>query len=106
MYSSHCMFEDSKVGRSSFFARLENWGCLIRAITLLEPIYISETVKKAMNPTFRHIDLSACSPGVTRLDHVIVRVWVKKSMAESQWKLLLELETALQRLQYLGKGVC
>lgn len=71
----------------------------------LEPIYISETVKKAMNPTFRHIDLSACSPGVTRVDRVIVRVWVKKAMAESQWKLLLELETALHRLQYLGKGV-
>lgn len=57
-----------------------------------------------MNPTFRNIDFSACGPGVTRLDHVTVRVWVK-SVKSAQWKQLLAQELVLQSLQYLGKSV-
>nr|POF14164.1 uv radiation resistance associated protein [Quercus suber] len=41
-----------------------------------EPIYISELVERTMNPTFRHIDFSACGPGITRLDRVTLKVWV------------------------------
>ena len=72
----------------------------------VEPIYVSETVEKTMNPTFRHVDLSACGPGITRLESVTVRVWVKSAKTASTWKSLLELELDLRSLQFLGKSVC
>lgn len=65
---------------------------------------MSETVDKTMNPTFRHVDLSACGPGITRLEKVAVRVWFKSVKVE-RWKQLLDLELDLMNLQYLGKTV-
>ena len=62
-------------------------------------------VQKTLNPTFRHVDWSACGPGLTRQDRLILRVWVKGWTAES-WKQLLELKIFLTELQYLGKTVC
>ncbi|TVY12847.1 UV radiation resistance-associated gene protein [Lachnellula arida] len=43
-----------------------------------EPVYISEVVEKAMNPTFRFFDLSEMGPATSRLDTVTVRIWVKR----------------------------
>ena len=57
-----------------------------------------------MNPTFRHIDWSACGPGVTRLGHLILRFWVKSAKVTS-WRQLLEIQLSLTSLQYLGKNV-
>ena len=79
----------------------------------VEPIYISETVERTMNPTFRHVDFSACGAAVTRLGHVIVRVWVRgvvigkrdESHHPRRWRLFMEMEVALTNLQFLGKSV-
>ena len=71
----------------------------------IEPIYVSETVEKTMNPTFRHVDLSACGPGVTRLGRVEVRVWVRSVRKGGEWRQLLDLELDLRTVQYLGKSV-
>lgn len=74
----------------------------------LEPIYISETVEKTMNPTFRNINLSACGPGITRLDHVVVKVWIratKDGEKSGRWRQLSEIEVGLRDLQFLGKNV-
>lgn len=57
-----------------------------------------------MNPTFRHIDWSACAPAITRLDAVTVRVWAK-SVSGPHWTQLLDLPLALHSLHYLGKSV-
>jgi len=57
-----------------------------------------------MNPTFRHIDWSACGPGVTRLDHLTLRFWVKSAKVPS-WRQLLEIQLSLISLQHLGKSV-
>lgn len=57
-----------------------------------------------MNPTFRHIDFSACGPAITRLSRLTLRVWAK-SLKGQQWRQLLELSLALQGLQYLGRSV-
>ena len=73
-------------------------------MVFVEPIYVSETVAKTMNPTFRHIDFTACGPGITRLDKVSVKVWVK-SVKMADWRQLMELELDLRSLQYLGKSV-
>lgn len=70
-----------------------------------EPVYVSETAERTMNPTFRHIDFSACGPAITRLDHLTLRVWAK-SVNGQQWRKLAELALPLQSLQYLGKSVC
>ena len=74
----------------------------------VEPIYISEIVERTMNPTFRHIDFSACGPGITRLDRVVVKVWVrpaKEKEKPGRWGHLMDSEVELKDLQYLGKNV-
>lgn len=63
-----------------------------------DPIYISEVVERAMNPTFRFFDLSSFGPATTRLDTVTVRVWVKRK----EFKVLIEEEINLQSLQFVG----
>ncbi|KAK1808715.1 hypothetical protein LTR12_016919 [Friedmanniomyces endolithicus] len=68
------------------------------------PVYISETVERTMNPTFRHIDWSACGPGVTRLRHLTFHFWVKSAKVPS-WRQLIEIQLNLTSLQYLGKSL-
>lgn len=63
-----------------------------------EPIYISEVVEKAMNPTFRFFDLSAFGPATTHLDTVAVKIWVKRH----DFVPLIEEEVNLQSLQFIG----
>ncbi|EDO03538.1 hypothetical protein SS1G_06019 [Sclerotinia sclerotiorum 1980 UF-70] len=64
-----------------------------------DPIYISEVVEKAMNPTFRSFDLSSFGPATTRLDTVTVKIWVKRQ----DFVPLIEEEVNLQSLQFLGR---
>jgi hypothetical protein len=64
-----------------------------------DPIYISEVVEKAMNPTFRFFDLSGFGPATTRLDTVTIKVWVKRQ----EFVSLIEEEVNLQSLQFIGK---
>ena len=64
-----------------------------------DPIYISEVVEKAMNPTFRFFDLSTFGPATTRLDIVTIKVWVKRQ----DFVLLIEEQVNLQSLQFIGK---
>ena len=63
-----------------------------------DPIYISEVVGKAMNPTFRFFDLSGFGSATTRRDTVTVRVWVKRE----DFVPLIEEEVNLQSLQFIG----
>lgn len=70
----------------------------------VEPVYVSEVVDSTMDPTFRHIDWSACGPGVLRLDTLTVRVWARSDNLAG-WKQLLELALCLRELHYLGKSV-
>lgn len=57
-----------------------------------------------MNPTFRYVDWDACGPGVTRLDSVTIRVWVK-SARSADWQQLLQMNIAFEGLHYLGSTV-
>ena len=63
-----------------------------------DPIYISEVVEKAMNPTFRFFDLSGFGPATTRLDTLVVKIWVKRT----DFAMLVEEEVNLQSLQFIG----
>ncbi|CAK1361967.1 UV radiation resistance-associated protein [Cercospora beticola] len=69
-----------------------------------EPVYVSEVVEQTMNPTFRHIDWTACAPGVTRSGNVKLRVWAKGAKA-GNWQQLLSVDIALDGLYYLGKNM-
>ncbi|KAI9648707.1 hypothetical protein NHQ30_003347 [Ciborinia camelliae] len=64
-----------------------------------DPIYISEVVEKAMNPTYRSFDLTSFGPATTRLDTVTVKIWVKRQ----DFVPLIEEEVNLQSLQFLGR---
>ncbi|KAK3070928.1 hypothetical protein LTR53_009581 [Teratosphaeriaceae sp. CCFEE 6253] len=77
---------------------------LVLRLTSVEPVYVSETVERTMNPTFRHIDWSACGPGVTRSSHLSLRLWVKSAKLQS-WRQLMEMKLSLTGLQYLGKSL-
>jgi len=63
-----------------------------------DPIYISEVVEKAMNPTFRFFDLSGLGPATTRLDTVTIKLWIKRQ----DFMPLIEEEVNLQSLQFIG----
>ncbi|KAL4930930.1 putative UV radiation resistance protein (UVRAG) [Aspergillus undulatus] len=69
-----------------------------------EPVYVSEVVEDAMNPNFRAFDLNFCGPTVSRLDHLILRLWVKTGTMDD-YMVLVELQLHLQSLQYLGRSL-
>ena len=69
-----------------------------------EPIYVSEVIEKAMNPSFRFFDLNVYGPAVTRLDELTVKYWAKTDNMD-QYVLLVELQLSLRSLQFIGKLV-
>jgi len=69
-----------------------------------EPIYVSETIERAMNPSFRFFDLNIYSPSVTRLDELTVKYWARTENME-RYILLVELQLCLRSLQFIGKSV-
>jgi hypothetical protein len=66
------------------------------------PVYISEVVEKATNPSFRFFDLNACGPHVSRLNEMTFKLWVK-SANMSEYMLLVELQLSLRSLQFVGR---
>ena len=71
---------------------------------LQEPIYISEIVRKSMNPGFRFFDLDIYGAGVTRQDELVIKVWARMEASED-WVLLTRLKACLGSLQFIGKSV-
>jgi hypothetical protein len=67
-----------------------------------EPVYISEVVQKAMNPSFRFFDIGSCGPNVTRLDRLTVKVWARNKNTGG-WQYLIEYAVHLRALQFIGK---
>ena len=68
------------------------------------PVYISEAVENATNPSFRSFDLNMCGPLVSRLDELTLKLWAKPT-AVDEYVLLVELQLHLQSLQFLGKSL-
>ncbi|KAJ5370653.1 uncharacterized protein N7496_006745 [Penicillium cataractarum] len=69
-----------------------------------EPVYISEVVDKATNPSFRSFDVDFCGPAVSRLDALTLKLWAKTENM-SEYALLVELQQHLRSLQFLGKTI-
>ena len=86
-------------------ARMADTWFSLHCLGSKEPIYVSETIEKAMNPSFRFFDLNVYGPSVTRLDEVTIRYWARTEDMES-FILLVELQLHLRSLQYIGRSVC
>lgn len=69
---------------------------------LEEPIYVSEVIEKAMNPSFRFFDLNVYGPSVTRKDELTIKYWAKTENMPN-YVLLVELQLCLRSLQFIGK---
>lgn len=69
-----------------------------------EPVYISEVITKAMNPSFRFFDLNAYGPFITRQDEFTIKYWARSESME-QYNLIIELKVHLRSLQFIGKSV-
>ena len=67
-----------------------------------EPIYVSEVIKKSMNPSFSSFDLNTYGPLVTRQDELTVKYWARTAGME-EYMLLVELRVNLRSLQFIGK---
>jgi hypothetical protein len=71
---------------------------------LEEPIYVSESLEKVMNPDFRFFNLSEIGPSISRLEDLTVKVWAKSDEMDD-YKFLIEFNVALRSLQFLGKSM-
>lgn len=69
-----------------------------------EPVYISETVDKATNPSFQSFDLNLCGPLVSRRDKVTLKLWARTDNLP-EYALLVQLQLHLRSLQFLGKTI-
>ena len=69
-----------------------------------EPVYISEIVERAMNPSFRFFDLNTYGPRVTRSDELTIKYWARTANS-AEYFLLIELQVYLRSLQFIGKSV-
>lgn len=71
---------------------------------LEDPIYVSEIIEKAMNPSFRDFDLNIYGPSITRQDELTIKFWAKTEKT-SKYTLLVELQLCLRSLQFIGKSL-
>ena len=69
-----------------------------------EPIYVSETINKAMNPSFRFFDLNTYGPAVSRREDLTIKLWARTEKMED-FMLLIERQLSLRSLQFIGKSV-
>lgn len=68
------------------------------------PVYVSEVIENATNPSFRSFDLHMCGSLILRLDQLTLKLWAKPT-AEAEYVLLVELQLHLRSLQFLGKSL-
>ena len=86
-------------------ARMADTWFSLHCSGITEPVYISEVVEKAMNPSFRFFDLNDSGPFVTRQDELVIKFWARTENLED-YISLLELQLHLSSLQFIGKTVC
>ncbi|KAL2817720.1 UV radiation resistance protein and autophagy-related subunit 14-domain-containing protein [Aspergillus cavernicola] len=85
-------------------SRMANTWFSIHCDGLDEPVYVSEIVEDAMNPSFRAFNLDICGPLVSRMDQLTLKLWVKTATVDD-YVVLVELQLHLQSLQFLGRSL-
>ena len=84
--------------------RLADTWFSLHCADISEPIYVSEVIDKAMNPSFRAFDLNVYGSSVTRHDELIVKIWARTEKKDD-YILLIELRLHFRSLQFIGKSV-
>lgn len=69
-----------------------------------EPVYISETAERAMNPNFRFFDLAPLGPEVIRHAELRIKLYAKHDGMRA-YRFLVDLHVSLPSLQYIGKSI-
>ncbi|CCU81525.1 unnamed protein product [Blumeria hordei] len=98
-FAGAALFSRQKKLEQVIASRVADTFITLHCASEIDPIYISEVVEDSMNPTFRSFDLSMFGPATTRLDTVIVKVWVKRE----DFVLLMEKNVCLSSLKYIGR---
>ena len=84
--------------------RLADTWFSLHCSNIEEPVYISEVIERAMNPSFRFFDLNNYGPWVTRRDELTIRCWARTTDS-GKFSMLLEWKLHLRSLQFIGKSV-
>ena len=84
--------------------RLADTWVSLHCSNIEEPVYISEVIERAMNPSFRFFDLNTYGPWVTRRDELAIRCWARTTDT-GKFSMLLEWQVHLRSLQFIGKSV-
>ncbi|KAL9109884.1 MAG: hypothetical protein Q9187_008118 [Circinaria calcarea] len=90
--------EDATGGRMA-----DTWFS-IHCSGMQEPVYISEIMAKAMNPSFQFFDLNTYGSFVTRQDQMTIKFWARTEGSQ-EFSLLIELQVHLGSLQFVGKSL-
>lgn len=69
-----------------------------------EPIYVSETMNRSMNPSFRFFDLSALGPHIGRASRMTMKLWAKNEKMD-EYTILIDIKLHLESLQFIGKDL-
>ena len=84
--------------------RLADTWFSLHCSNIEEPVYISEVIERAINPSFRFFDLNTYGPWVTRRDELTIRCWAR-TIDSGKFSMLLEWQVHLRSLQFIGKSV-
>ena len=84
--------------------RLADTFFSLHCVGIEQPIYVSEVMERAMNPSFRSFDLNTYGPWVTRRDELTIKYWAQTRNSAGYF-LLVELQVHLRSLQFIGKTV-
>lgn len=84
--------------------RLVNTWFSIHHEELEMPIYISEVVENAMNPTFSLFDLDVSASRVMRSDTFKLVVWSNNESSDD-YRMLIELHVNMRSLQFVGRSL-
>ncbi|PSK42993.1 hypothetical protein B9Z65_6947 [Elsinoe australis] len=85
-------------------ARLADVFFTLHVAGFSEPVYVSEMIKKSMNPSFQHIGWDSCGPSILRQEDVRVKFWAR-SRNDKQYQILLDMSLNLRSLQFIGKDL-
>ena len=73
----------------------------LHGVGIAQPIYVSETIAKTMNPSFQYFSMADQPSNIKRLPEVIVNVW-SKTDSMSKYTHLLQVQAHLAAIRWLG----
>ena len=76
----------------------------LHGVEIEQPIYVSETITKTMNPSFQYFSMADQPSNIKRLPEVIVNVWAKTDSMD-EYMNLVQMQAHLAAIRWLGVHV-